>query len=696
MDVLSASSSFSEDKIAWYENNGNGQFSTENILPTQAIRLTDVYAIDLDGDGDADVLSASDFDNKIAWHENNGNGQFSEEKIISTLAWSARSVYATDIDRDGDMDVLSASFRDDKIAWYENFQEYPIYLKVFADNNYNCINEENEAGLIRKIQITALPSQKVQVFLPNEAGIIQKQFGATEQDTAIEVRLLVPNRINNCPSHTYPLTRNNQIKIYLPVQLENCPNLSVDIGTPFLRRCFDNIYSVSYCNNATENIDSGYIAIQLDSFFTIVDSDLSYEDKGTDQYEFSLPPVKSGNCGDFQFTINLSCESTLGQTHCVEAHAYPDICPPQSLINWSGASLKLVGTCEQGVAKFTISNEGQGAMFEQQTLIVVEDETIIKERAISLAQGASETIMLPANGATYHAFINQAPNHPGRSAPIAHIEGCGGINTTGLVNAFPKDDNDLFKAIDCQENIGAFDPNDKAATPLGLESEHYLEKNTDIVYKVRFQNTGTDTAFNIVIWDTLSTHLNATTIEAGASSHPYEFDRFQDTIAGVDRIRFTFSNIMLPDSNINEAASHGFVQFRIQQQPDLPDGTLIENEAAIYFDFNEPIFTNVVHHTIGFPLARLAVNTIEEELSKEVVTMTPNPFGDFVTVERNPSSTDALILSIFDVTGRAVSTVFLQNTIQRISTTSLGKGLYLYRVMDEEGRKIGNGKILKQ
>ncbi|KGE86779.1 hypothetical protein IX84_19245, partial [Phaeodactylibacter xiamenensis] len=76
--------------------------------------------MDLDGDGDADVLSASSNDDKIAWYENDGSGNFGAQQVITTSANGARSVYAMDLDGDGDADVLSASEADDKIAWYEN------------------------------------------------------------------------------------------------------------------------------------------------------------------------------------------------------------------------------------------------------------------------------------------------------------------------------------------------------------------------------------------------------------------------------------------------------------------------------------------------------------------------------------------------------------------------------------------------
>ena len=119
-DVLSAS--WRDDKIAWYESDGGSPPSfTERVISTAANAARSVFASDLDGDGDTDVLSASQFDDTIAWHENDGGSPPTfTEWAISTTAGGATSVFATDVDGDGDIDVLSASQFDDKIAWYES------------------------------------------------------------------------------------------------------------------------------------------------------------------------------------------------------------------------------------------------------------------------------------------------------------------------------------------------------------------------------------------------------------------------------------------------------------------------------------------------------------------------------------------------------------------------------------------------
>jgi hypothetical protein len=142
-DVLSAS--YLDDKIAWYDNNGSTPPSfTVRGVSTTADSAQSVYAADVDGDGNSDVLSASFSDDKIAWYESNGGSPPTfAERIISTTADFARSVYAADVDGDGDLDVLSASGVDDKIAWYENTGgSPPAFIKrvisAFANGAY-CV-----------------------------------------------------------------------------------------------------------------------------------------------------------------------------------------------------------------------------------------------------------------------------------------------------------------------------------------------------------------------------------------------------------------------------------------------------------------------------------------------------------------------------------------------------------------------------
>lgn len=120
LDVIAGANSGNE--IFWFENlNSQGSFGSQQIITSDVLFPESIDVIDLDGDGDIDVLSASWGDDKIAWYENmDGQGNFGPQQIISIDVSAAQGVFATDIDGDGDMDVISSSYGDDKVAWYEN------------------------------------------------------------------------------------------------------------------------------------------------------------------------------------------------------------------------------------------------------------------------------------------------------------------------------------------------------------------------------------------------------------------------------------------------------------------------------------------------------------------------------------------------------------------------------------------------
>ena len=130
---------------------------------------------------------------------------------------------------------------------------------------------------------------------------------------------------------------------------------------------------------------------------------------------------------------------------------------------------------------------------------------------------------------------------------------------------------------------GSYDPNDKLVQPAGLFN---LETDTVLNYTIRFQNTGNDTAFTVVVRDTLPQQLDVTTFRLGATSHPCTY-----TLAANGIVTFTFDDILLPDSNTNEALSHGLVDFSIRPMQPVALGQVITNTANIYFDFNPPIHT---------------------------------------------------------------------------------------------------------
>jgi hypothetical protein len=140
---------------------------------------------------------------------------------------------------------------------------------------------------------------------------------------------------------------------------------------------------------------------------------------------------------------------------------------------------------------------------------------------------------------------------------------------------------------------GSYDPNDKTEFHAGLFPVNLLSTDR-LNYLIRFQNTGNETAFNIVIRDTLHNGIDVSGFLMVAATHPYRY-----TIKNGNQIEWTFENIRLADSNRNEKASHGFVAFSVRPASSLVVGDVITNKASIYFDYNLPVVTNTTSTQIA-------------------------------------------------------------------------------------------------
>jgi len=225
---------------------------------------------------------------------------------------------------------------------------------------------------------------------------------------------------------------------------------------------------------------------------------------------------------------------------------------------------------------------------------------------------------------------------------------------------------------------GSYDPNDKLArTSTGASDElYYIDQDEWIDYVIRFQNTGTDTAFNILITDTLASTLDPATLHIGAASHPFTWElRDQGTL------KFYFQNILLPDSNYSEPLSHGFVSFRIKPRLPLLPGTVIENTANIFFDFNEPVITEpsvlVAEFSTGVP----------DAFNGGDVDVFPNPTNGSVTVRS--LSGDMRSLALLAMDGRTVLAERLSGiSMTEIDLASIASGTYVVVITTGTGEQL--------
>ncbi|MBP6238963.1 MAG: hypothetical protein KA536_22625 [Saprospiraceae bacterium] len=140
--------------------------------------------------------------------------------------------------------------------------------------------------------------------------------------------------------------------------------------------------------------------------------------------------------------------------------------------------------------------------------------------------------------------------------------------------------------------VCAYDPNDKQVVPYGKKEERFVLKDEPLSYTIRFQNTGTAAARDVIIRDTLDEGFDLSTFKTLGSSH-----KLHTELRG-PYVEFYFRNIWLPDSLSNKEGSKGYVNFIVNAKEEIEECAKLENKADIYFDFNPPITTNTVSNTL--------------------------------------------------------------------------------------------------
>lgn len=231
------------------------------------------------------------------------------------------------------------------------------------------------------------------------------------------------------------------------------------------------------------------------------------------------------------------------------------------------------------------------------------------------------------------------------------------------------------------EITGAYDPNDKLVNP----DRGILRSENDLNYTIRFQNTGTDTAFNVRIVDTLSANYNIGSFNMVDASHPYELE-----IQPGNVFVWYFDNILLPDSNVNEPASNGYLSFNIKKDTSLAIGDSVTNKAAIYFDFNPPIITNDATSKI----VRVIVKPKPVGFSEVVenpVNIYPNPSDNIIHVDYLLN--ESYSVSIYNSMGVLKQRLNNQQGEVVFDTSDWAKGAYFYELITKDNKRV-NGKII--
>ncbi len=680
IDVLSTS--IWDDKIAWYENDGVGNFGSEQFITT-AVNITfSIYAADLDNDGDMDVLSASRDDDKIAWYENDGTGNFGVQQIISTIADNAYSVYAADLDNDGDMDVLSASMADDKIAWYENdgagsFGEQQI-ISTAADGarSVYAADMDNDGDI--DVLSASRNDNKIAWYENDGAG----NFGAQQiiNTVAYDARYVYAADING-DGHPDVLSvslRDNKIAWY-----ENLPNIASLSGNVF--------YDVNQ-NGILESGEFGLgfqnINVEPDSYYNYADNEgffiCYHETAGNYTLNYTVP-------NNWSATTPTSYTIALAEGENSPNHNF-GLYPNTLVTNVQPFLTSGINRCDWQVPYYlSIINDGN-------TIVPLSVVSLQLDPLLTNININPMPDSIGIQGWIYWHVNNLPPYQQTQFTVLVQEPDFSAMGDTLFNNATVSTYNIYGEQTDFNTYsynpivTCAYDPNDKQVTPSGIGEQNYTLIGQELFYTIRFQNTGNDTAFNIIIADTLSAWLDHSSFRIINSSHTMQTNRYPSGL-----VEFRFNNIQLPDSTVNEPGSHGYILYAVRPIADLPDYTVIANTAHIFFDQNPAIVTNTTQNTMVFELPIIQdLPHVGETLSS--LTLIPNPAKNLLTIQYTSQQSQPTTLHLYDLTGRELHKESLLATLGTnnyvLDMTKYPNGMYVVTL--NNGVEVVSGKVVKE
>ncbi len=223
--------------------------------------------------------------------------------------------------------------------------------------------------------------------------------------------------------------------------------------------------------------------------------------------------------------------------------------------------------------------------------------------------------------------------------------------------------NNLF--VFDQMVVGSYDPNDITCLEGDVVSPTTI--GNYLHYNVRFENTGTFEAENIVVKiEVEDNEFDTASIRILKASHNVTIRKNGKIV------EFVFQNIQL------ETGGHGNVLLKIKTKNSLVTGDTVSKRADIYFDYNFPIDTGLATTTFE----NLSVNVFPLDT---LITVFPNPAQSQVTI-----TSDALLQSIalYDVQGRLIWTKIRNENSVSIDISGQSAGIYFLKIKTDKGFKI--------
>jgi len=215
--------------------------------------------------------------------------------------------------------------------------------------------------------------------------------------------------------------------------------------------------------------------------------------------------------------------------------------------------------------------------------------------------------------------------------------------------------------------VNSFDPNDKTCLEGTVISPEMV--GNYVHYRIRFENTGTFAAQNVVVKDVIdATKFNLASLVPLDGSHP-----FTTRVTSTNNVEFIFENIQLP---FDDANNDGYVLFKIKTKA-MVAGDSFSNTASIYFDYNAPIVTEPA-------VTMVQVLGIEDFAFENYFVLHPNPVSDilYITTKQN---VNVNTFSVYNILGQLIMTIPNATNIKKIDVSNLSSGNYFLKIISDRG-----------
>jgi hypothetical protein len=376
--------------------------------------------------------------------------------------------------------------------------------------------------------------------------------------------------------------------------------------------------------------------------------------------------------------------SATFHSNCVTDTAYHFACQPIPNVKDLRISLTAYLNITHGPVAYTISYKNVGTITQSGSVVLVHDSHLTYTSSIPVSS-------YYANDTIKWSYSNLQPGES-RSiqaklfVPYTVILGTQ-IRSAAEVDpvandTVPADNRDSL----IQVVVVSHDPNVKEVNPAGTGPQGIVSINTSLFqYTIHFQNNGTGTASTVAIKDTLSSNLDESTFQFIGSSHPSSYSISNHVLTII------FNNIQLPDSAADPIGSQGFFKYAIEPIHNPPPGTIIKNQAYIYFDYNTPVLTNITTNTL-----QALITSIKGPNTNYVLSVYPNPSNGSCTIVSDfPEADMPFSLLIYNHLGQSILHMDgISSSVFSVDLHQLPEGIYFLELSSKNRENCIRGKLI--